>query len=163
VRPRDGDPRGVARLLAGPLAPERLRRGADLTSRAAQSAGSGFLDDACTKLAAAMTYYALLSMFPLAILVVAGFGLVIAEGEARAQVIDTILDALPLEDGQGRAELARLLDAVTAGAEVSGALGVAGLLYSATGLMSAVRFSLTASGIRPIHGPCCAARRSTCS
>ena len=113
-----------------------------MAARTAEAAVGGFLDDACTKLAAAITYYTLLSMFPLAILVVAGFGLVIAEGTARVEVIDAILDALPLQAGQGRDELGELLDAVTAGAQVSGALGLVGLLYSATGLMSAVRFSL---------------------
>jgi membrane protein len=119
-----------------------VRSRARLAARTPGPATSGFFDDGCTKLAAAITYYALLSMFPLAILVVAGFGLVIAEGDARTQVIDAILDVLPLQAGQGRAELARLLDAVTAGAEVSGVVGLIGLVYSASGVMAAVRFAL---------------------
>jgi uncharacterized BrkB/YihY/UPF0761 family membrane protein len=43
-----------------------------------------------------ISYYALFALFPLAILTVAVFGLIVDDDRSRARVIDAILDRLPL-------------------------------------------------------------------
>lgn len=101
-----------------------------------------FFADGCTKLAAAMAYYALFALFPLAILAVTAFGLIASSEAARADTIDAVLDLIPLREDRGRAELEQLLTDVTEDAQVSGAIGLVTLVISASGAMGAVRFSL---------------------
>ena len=101
-----------------------------------------FFEDGCPQRAAAMSFYALLALFPLAILCVAVFGLVVSEGDARRNVIDFLLDNLPLERGEGRDRLESLLAGVTGGSGALGAVGFAGLVISASGLMAAARHAL---------------------
>ena len=101
-----------------------------------------FFADGCPQRAAAMSFYALLALFPLAILCVAVFGLIASEGEARRQVVSFLLDNLPLERGEGRDRLNSLLAGVTESGGAVGALGLAGLVISASGLMTAARHAL---------------------
>lgn len=123
-----------------PLA-DGARGAARLTARAA----SEFFDDGCPQRAAAISYYALFSLFPLAILLVGIFGLVVQEQQARAQVIDFLLDNLPLRKGQGRQDLQELLDDVTSGVGGFGIIGLLGLAFSASGLMGAIRQAFNAA------------------
>jgi membrane protein len=104
-----------------------------------------FFDDRCQVIAAAIAYYALFSLFPLAILVVGGFGIVVGEAEARGSVIDFLLDNLPLEPGKGRRDLRELLESVAGNAPAFGLIGVAGLIFAASGLMGAVRNGINAA------------------
>jgi len=115
-----------------------LRRAAG----AAEGALSEFFADGCPKLAAAISYYALLALFPLAIILVAVAGLVIDDDAARTQIIDTILNRVPLRDDAGRVELEDLLGTVTESAGATGALGVLFLLFASSGVMGALRFAL---------------------
>jgi membrane protein len=124
-----------ARLV---LALKRLQR---LLARAA----SEFLADRCPTFAAGISYYALFSLFPLAILLVAGFGLVVDDAEARARVISFVLDNVPLQGGAGEEELRDLLRGVTRSASAFGVVGVAGLLFAASGVMAALRNGLNAA------------------
>jgi membrane protein len=104
-----------------------------------------YLDDQCTQRAAAISYYAFLSLFPLAILTVAIFGVVVDSQDARDRVVDAILSAIPLRPDRGRAELRDILSQVTSGATGFGLFGVAGLLLSASGAMGALRQALNAA------------------
>lgn len=118
-----------------------------LTRRAVE----GFTGAGGTRLAAAISYYALLSLFPLAILLVAAGSLVFDEAEARARVADRIAEALPLTQG-GAAEVRDLLAGAARNSAVglAGLAGLAGLLWSASGMMGALRAGLTAvSGPEP--------------
>jgi len=108
----------------------------------AEGALGEFFADGCTQLAAAISYYALLALFPLAIIMVAVAGLVIDDDSARAQIIDTILDRVPLSSDAGRSELQDLLGTVTDSAGATGAVGVVFLLFAASGVMGALRFAL---------------------
>ena len=101
-----------------------------------------FLDDDCHQVAAGISYYGLLSLFPVVILTVGLFGIVVERGDARERVIDTTLDNLPLRPGEGRQELRELLESVTADFAAFGVVGVLALLVSATGLMGAIRHGI---------------------
>src|SRR4051794_15305025 len=117
-------------------------RGPRLAGAVLERAVVRFFAHGCTRLAAAISYYALFAVFPLAILAVAVFGLVVADDAARTRVIGTILDIVPLRPGSGSQDLNRVLHAVTTGAGISGGLGVLVLLITASGMMGAVRFAL---------------------
>ena len=120
----------------------RLRRsGRVIRALAARSAGE-FFEDGCPQRAAAISYYSLFALFPLAILAVVAFGIVISRADARTQVIRFLLDNLPLQRGAGRADLEQLLRGVTRNSATLGAVGAAGLVFSASGVMSAIRHAL---------------------
>jgi membrane protein len=118
------------------------RRGLALAGAVVERAIDRFFADGCPKLAAAISFYSLFALFPLAILAVAAFGIVVSDAAARERVIDTIFSAVPLRESSGRDDLRTVLASVTAGAGVSGALGALGLILSASGVMGAVRFAL---------------------
>jgi len=126
--------------------PQRARAGAGRaaqhTAKVAERAVVDFFADRCTQLAAAMSYYALLALFPLAILAVGIFGLVIGEEQARDDVIDFLTRRLPVTEDAGRQDIASLLRGVVNSGGAFQALGAVGLLISATGLMGALRNAL---------------------
>ncbi|HEU4974836.1 MAG TPA: YihY/virulence factor BrkB family protein [Baekduia sp.] len=103
-----------------------------------------FFDDGCLQRSAAISFYAFLSLFPLAILTVAVFGVVVSDDDARSRVIDAILSVVPLREDRGRRELRQVLEQVTSGAAGFGVFGVVGLVVSASGAMGAVRQGLNA-------------------
>lgn len=111
----------------------------------ARRAGREFLDDGCPQRAAAISYFALLSLFPLAIMLVAVFGLVVDDDEARRRVIEVVLDNVPLREDRGGADLEAVLISVTSSRGGFGVLGVLGLLISASAVMGAVRQALNAA------------------
>lgn len=95
-----------------------------------------------TQLAASMSYYALFSLFPAAIVAAAIAGLVLGEETARMEAIDYLLDELPVSQGQGRDDLESAIDGVTRNAGAIGLFGLAALLVSASALMGATRNSI---------------------
>jgi membrane protein len=104
-----------------------------------------FFRDGCSQRAAAISFYALFSLFPLAILSVAVLGVVANDDHVRRRVISFVLDNLPLEQRQGRADLQHLLVQVTSGVTGFGILGLVTLLFSASGVMGAIRHALNAA------------------
>jgi membrane protein len=115
-----------------------LGRAAKLAERAIDA----FFKHRCPQLAASISYYALLSIFPAAILMAAIFGVIIGDDEARSDVVDFLFDNLPLSEGQGRSDLENVVDGVTHNTGALGIVGLLALLYSASALMGAVRNSL---------------------
>lgn len=123
----------------------RLRVARARTARLIERSVSEFFDDRCPQQAAAISYYALFSIFPLTILAVVGFGLVVSDASARQQVINFLLDNLPLSSTTGRNDLDRLLSGVTASAGALSVVGFIGLVFAASGLMGAIRTALNAA------------------
>jgi membrane protein len=119
-----------------------LARAAKLIERSVDA----FARNHCPQLAASMSYYALLSIFPAAILMVAIFGIVIGDDEARTEVVDFLFENLPVSEGQGRQDLEKVVDGVTSNTGALGVVGLLGLLYSASALMGAIRNSLAIIG-----------------
>jgi membrane protein len=125
--------RGRARLAevlqrAGTVLEETVRR---------------YFDDRGPQLAAAIAYYGLFAVFPLTILLVALFGLFAGGSEIRDEVVDVVVDNVPLREEGGRRELESILRDVTSNAEAFGVIGIAGLAFSASGLMGALRMALS--------------------
>ena len=95
-----------------------------------------FLDDQCTDLAAALTYYAILAMFPAAIALLSLVGLV---GQQQ-QTVDTLLQILR---DVGASSAADTLEptltelAASRGAGIALVIGLAVALWSASGYVSA--------------------------
>jgi membrane protein len=104
-----------------------------------------FVSDSCPQRAAAISYYALLSLFPLVILAVGAFGLALDSDAAREQVIDFVLDRVPLRPDAGRRDLRELLASVTDDSTGFGLVGAGGLLFAASGVMGAIRHGLNAA------------------
>jgi membrane protein len=103
--------------------------------------------------AAAISFYALFSVFPLAILCVAVLGIVANDTQARVQVVDFLLNNLPLTEDQGRRQLENLLLQVTRDVAGFSVLGVATLLFAASGVMGAIRQALNAAFDAEEHRP----------
>ncbi len=104
----------------------------------------GFGTDRCTSLAAAIAYYALLSIFPLVIFAIglAGFFLHNDTG-AQERVITGILNNLPLSEDTGRADLQRTIQDVASKRGTAGLIGLIGTAYSASALFGALRTSMS--------------------
>ena len=101
-----------------------------------------FGEDHCTQLAASISYYVLFSIFPLAILAVAVSGLVLTDASLRQDVIDELFNALPLSEDEGRRDLERAVNGVATGLSAIGLISIFGLLWSASGMMGALRHAL---------------------
>lgn len=108
-----------------------------------RSTAGAFTESGGTRLAAAIAYYALLSLFPLIIALVAGATLVLSEDEARREIVDPIVEAAPLTD-EGGDDLRQILLGARGGAGALGLAGFLGLLWTASGMMGAIRSGLTA-------------------
>ena len=118
-------------------APAWLRQAVALLRRAFAE----FRADHCPQLAAAISYHVLFSLFPLAILAVGIIGLVTQDAHARDAVMTAVLKVVPLS-GHGRQQLRRLIGSVGGGAGALGLLGLIGVIWSASGVMAAVRTAL---------------------
>jgi membrane protein len=93
------------------------------------------------QLSAGIAYRVLFSIAPLAIVLVSIFGLVLQNDSVRQDVVDTIVDALPVSPA-GKQDVA---DAITAIATPASAAGLVSLLvfsWAASGMMTAIRQGL---------------------
>jgi len=100
-----------------------------------------FFADQCPQLAAGIAYRVLFSIVPLAIVLVSIFGLILQNDSIRHDVVNAIVDALPVSaDGKQKVE-----DAITSLATPASAAGFLSLLvfaWAATGMMGAIRRGL---------------------
>jgi membrane protein len=137
-RSAQGNPAKRFRARAG----HALGRAGKLTERSVDA----FFRHRCPQLAASISYYALFSVFPAAILMAVVFGLIISGEDARREVVDFLFDNLPLSEDQGRRDLEKVVNDVTRNPGTLGVIGLAILLYSASALMGAVRNSVAIVG-----------------
>lgn len=98
--------------------------------------------DQCPQLAAGIAYYVLFSIFPLALLLLATSGLMLANESLREDLVDNLFDVLPLSEGEGRDDLKSAISGLTTGISLVGLVSIVGLMWSASGMMGALRRAL---------------------
>jgi membrane protein len=127
------------------MAEPRLRRAGRRVVQLADRSINEYFADGCSQRAAAISFYALFSLFPLAILTVSVMGLVINDAVARDRVVNFVLDNLPLNESRARHDLEVLLTNVTRNVAGFGALGIVTLIFAASGVMGSIRHALNAA------------------
>jgi membrane protein len=92
--------------------------------------------------AAAIAYYVLFSIVPIAILAFSVFGLVLRDEGRREEIVDYVLDQLPLTQTEGRQDVADLLESVQAASGTIAIIGIVVALWTASSVFSAIRRAL---------------------
>lgn len=115
-----------------------LRRPLILAVRAVQAFG----EDRCGHMAAAMSYYALLSLFPLLILLVSVLGIFLRSSSLQKDLVDQVLDVLPLSQDKGADQVWQAVRAVAGLSVPLTLVGLLGLAWSASAMFGAIRTSL---------------------
>jgi membrane protein len=108
------------------------------------AAVSRFFAAGCTQHAAGIAYRVLFSLAPLAIVLVAVFGLVLQDDDVRERVIDRVVDALPV-DAAGREDVEDAIETIATPVSAAGLLSLLVFLWAATGMMGALRKGLEAA------------------
>lgn len=106
-----------------------------------------YFADRCPQYAAAIAYRVLFSIAPLAIVLVSIFGLVLQDDAIRHDVVNTIVDALPVSVA-GRKDVEKAVTAIATPASAAGLISLVVFAWAATGMMAAIRAGLeTAMGV----------------
>ncbi|HXF97778.1 MAG TPA: YihY/virulence factor BrkB family protein [Gaiellaceae bacterium] len=125
--------------------PGRLRRAPhDLVRSVAHAlprAVQDLLRDRCPQYAAAIAYHALFSLFPLTIVLVSVFGLVLQDDDLRRQVTGELVAVLPVSE-QARRDLERSIEEIASPLSALGLISLVALLWGASGMMGAIRVGL---------------------
>src|SRR5215468_3203066 len=100
-----------------------------------------FFADQCPQLAAGIAYRVLFSCAPLAIVLVSIFGLVLQNDGIREDVVNAIVDALPVSVA-GRKDVENAITAIATPASAAGLVGLLVFVWAATGMMAAIRQGL---------------------
>lgn len=100
-----------------------------------------FFADQCPQQAAGIAYRALFSIAPLAIVLVSIFGLVLQDDSVRQDVVNTIVDALPVS-AVGRHDVEDAITAIATPASAAGLLSLLVFAWAASGMMTAIRQGL---------------------
>jgi membrane protein len=100
-----------------------------------------FFADQCAQQAAGIAYRVLFSIAPLAILLVSIFGLVLQDDSLRKEVVDTIVDALPVT-AAGRHDVEDAIMAIATPASAAGLVSLLVFAWAASGMMTAIREGL---------------------
>jgi membrane protein len=103
----------------------------------------GFFDDGCTQRAAAISYYVLFSLFPLVIFSVGVLGLVLRDEQLQTDIVDAVMETIPLSQEQGRNDVTNALQEV-AHSRTSAIVfvGLIALAWSGSAMFGVVRSSL---------------------
>ncbi|MEX0684056.1 MAG: YihY/virulence factor BrkB family protein [Dehalococcoidia bacterium] len=110
-----------------------------------------YSDDGCPQLAASISYYVLFSLFPLLIFVVAVAGLFL-DTEAQREVVDRVMDVIPLSQEDGREEVEKAVDSVAGGGgQALGIIGLLGMVWGASGMFGAIRRALNTVYSEPTY------------
>ncbi len=101
-------------------------------------ATANFIEDRATQLAAAVSYFALISLFPLVLLSFSVFGLLLRDAELQARVLDQLVSSIPVDAPLVAEALEHLADeGVTVGLLALGAT-----IWTGSALAAALRNAL---------------------
>src|SRR2546428_10389543 len=102
-----------------------------------------FLHDDCPQLAASLSFYVLLTVFPLLIFAASAVGLFLQSESLRQDIVDEVLKNIPFNEGEGRDAVTNAVrDVAGPGSGLLGVLGIVGMVWSATGMFGAIRRGL---------------------
>lgn len=132
----------LTRFVRRPL--EWLGRGASGFVRAFPRAIEDLFRDRCTQYAASIAYRVLFSLFPLTIVLVSIFGLVLTDDELRQDVINELVELLPVSE-EGQADVERSIEGIATPLSAIGLVSLLALLWGASGMMAAIRIGLEAA------------------
>lgn len=96
----------------------------------------------CPQHAAAVSYYVLFSIIPVAILTVSIIGIILVNGERRSDLTNTILDTVPLTQTEGRDEVESAIDTVHRAGSVAAGISFVATLWASSAMFSAIRRAL---------------------
>ncbi|MFL5926937.1 MAG: YihY/virulence factor BrkB family protein [Gaiellaceae bacterium] len=100
-----------------------------------------FFADRCPQQAAAIAYRVLFSIAPLAIVLVSIVGLVLQNDSFRQDVVDAIVDALPVS-AAGKKDVENAIGAIATPASAAGLVSLLLFVWAASGMMASVRQGL---------------------
>ncbi|HLF68257.1 MAG TPA: YihY/virulence factor BrkB family protein [Gaiellaceae bacterium] len=109
--------------------------------RAFPQAARDLFRDRCPQFAAAIAYRVLFSLFPLTIVLVSIFGLVLQNDELRQRVIDELVELLPVSE-EGQADVERSIEGIASPLSALGLVSLLALLWGASGMMASIRLGL---------------------
>jgi membrane protein len=101
-----------------------------------------FSRDNCSQHAAAITYFVLFSIIPVAILAVSIIGIILVNEDRRADLVNEILDTVPLTQTEGRDEVEGALDTVQRISGFAAALSVVATIWASSAMFSSIRRAL---------------------
>ena len=136
------EPGRLARAIRWPL--ERLGAMARGVARALPRAIEDLFRDRCPQYAASISFHVLFSLFPLTIVLVSVFGLVLQDDELRQNVIDELLDVLPVSE-KGQANVQSSIEGIATPLSAIGFISLIALLWGASGMMASIRIGLEAA------------------
>src|SRR5215213_1042751 len=100
------------------------------------------VDDRIHRDAAQVGFFAMLSFVPLALLLVAAFGIVFDDADVRSRVVKTVFENIPLSAEDDRARLEATVSDALRNAGRIGPFSVVLLIASGTGIMGALRHTI---------------------
>lgn len=103
---------------------------------------AGFSADRCGIAAAGITYFALISIFPLALVALSVAGFVFSSEGDQDRLVDAVVERLPLDEGSGREDLAGVVTSIVAARGTLGLFGILSGIYTGSALFTAVRVAL---------------------
>ena len=101
-----------------------------------------FVDDRGHRDAAQISFFAVLSFVPLAMLLVGAFGLFFEDEEIRRRVVEAVFENVPLSQEEDRARLERTVDDALDNTGRLGPISVLLLIVSGSGVMGAMRHAI---------------------
>ncbi len=102
-----------------------------------------FFADNCTQMAAAISYYVLFSLFPLLIFLIGVLGLFLQNSDLQEEIIDAILENIPLSEDQGRNDVTEAVRGVAGvGSGALGIFGLIGMAWSGSNMFGIIRRSI---------------------
>jgi membrane protein len=112
--------------------------------RAVPRALEDLFHDRCPQYAASISFHVLFSLFPLTILFVSVFGLVLQDDSLRERVIRELIEVLPVSES-GQEDVQRSIEGIASPLSAIGLISLVALLWGASGMMGAIRNGLEAA------------------
>ena len=125
----------LTRLLRGPI---------DVAAGIASALPRAIEDlfrDRLPQYAASISFHVLFSLFPLTIVLVSIFGLVLQDDELRQNVIDELVDVLPVSES-GQDDVASSIEGIATPLSAIGFISLIALIWGASGMMTSLRVGL---------------------